>query len=208
MILPRPHLSFSSIDLWLKSKESFRQRYYPKTPPPQYQTIYMKYGNEITEAIKKKEKWVNFIPYLPVFEHPLLVKINGVMIKAFLDSYDPQKQAFYEYKSAMTSWSKNKINKHIQLDIYSLLLQEKYGKVKDECSLIFIETQKVEVKPVIMDGIELTGLGVAPTLKLTGKFKETERIITSEDRGKMRALIGKVAKEIEEDYKAMRHLYI
>ena len=207
MILPKPHLSFSQITMWLTAKESYRKNYYPKIPPLFHSNVYMRYGNEVTEAMERKEPWVSFIPCYDTFELPLLIDIDGVMIKAFIDNIDMKTLRFREQKSAMTSWSENKINKHIQLDIYSLLLQEKYGKITEKCSLVWVETQKVEAKPVIMDGIELTGLGVAPKLKLTGKFKETERIITSEDRGKMRALIGKVAKEISEDYQAMGHLY-
>ena len=207
MILPKPHLSFSQITMWLNAKESYRKQYYPKISPQFHSNVYMRYGNEVTEAMEKKETWVAFIPCYDTFELPLFVEINGILIKAFIDNIDMKTLRFREQKTTMTSWSENKINKHIQLDIYSLLLQEKYGKITEKCSLVWVETQKVEAKPVIMDGIELTGLGVEPTLSLTGKFKETERIITSEDRDEVRELIVRVAKEISEDYKAMGHLY-
>ena len=59
----------------------------------------------------------------------------------------------------------------------------------------------------MMNGIELTGLGTEPTLSLTGKFEETKRKITQDDRDATRELIGRVAKEISEDYKAIGHLY-
>ena len=126
--------------------------------------------------------------------------------KAFIDNIDLARNRFREQKTTMNRWSKNKIDQHIQLDIYSLLLQEKYNKVCNTCSLVWVETQKKE-KTVMMNGIELTGLGTEPTLSLTGKFEETKRKITQDDRDATRELIGRVAKEISEDYKAIGHLY-
>ncbi len=204
MNLPRRHLSFSQIDLWINSQESYRKRYYPKTPPPFMSNVYMEFGNEVTLAMERGEKWVAFIPRLPVFEQKLFIDIDGVPVMAFVDNMDLDAVAFNEQKTGMTAWTENKVQKHLQLDIYSLLLKEKFGKITDECNLVWVQTQK----HIDADIKEKKGLkNEIPTLSLTGEFTVIPRIITQDERDACRELIVKVGREIEEDWLAMRHLY-
>ena len=146
MKLPKKYLSFSQIELWIKSPESYRKRYYPEIAPPQFTTVYMAFGNEVTEAMERNEPHVAFIPRHKTFELKLEVEVEGVPILAFVDNIDMETIAFNEQKTTMTSWSENKIKKHIQLDIYSLLLQIKFGRVTDECNLVWAGTRKKEHK--------------------------------------------------------------
>ncbi len=204
MNLPRPHLSFSQITLWLDSPESYRKRYYPSETPEAFTNMYMEFGNEVTEAMEKGEEWVAFIPRFETFELKLNVEIEGVPILGFIDNIDLDNVQFNEQKTGMTSWSENKVNKHLQLDLYSLLLQEAFERVTDECNLVWVGTEK-HFKTTMMGDIKLTSTTLA--MRLTGEFKVTPRIITQKERDDMRSLIVKVAREIEEDYTAMKHLY-
>ena len=211
MNLPKPHLSFSQIILWLTSKESYRKKYYPAITPEYASSIYMEFGNIVTLAMENKEDWVKFIPCFDTFEHnpnnnpeTKTIDVDGVPILAYIDNIDLEKVKFREQKTGMTPWNETKVNKHLQLDIYSLLLQIEFGRVTDECELVWVQTEK-KFKSVMMGDIEL--LGDTFDLVLTGKYEVIPRIITQADRDACRALIVKVGREIEEDYAAMKHLY-
>lgn len=200
--LPKPHLSFSAISLWLSSKETFRKKYYgeayknPTSPE-------MRFGNYVTEAMERKEEWVAFIPRLEKFEHEMLVDVDGVKILAFVDSVTLKDGKFYEQKTGRTKWTQSKVNRHMQLDLYSLLLQITEGHVQDECTLVWVETKKTQ------DTREFGGMTLSgpSKIELTGVYDPIPRIVTQKDRDKMRKLIVQVAKEIEEDYKAFKDLY-
>lgn len=213
MILPKPHLSFSQIQLWLSSKETYRKKYYADVPPTWGQTPAMAFGNTVTEAMERGEEWVKFIPRYSTFEYNpsdepsdpnvKTLSIQGVPVMAFIDSMNLDTCQFAEQKTGVTPWTQNKVNKHFQLDIYSLLIQKEFGDVQDECFLIWVKTEKVKKKR-IFDGHELEGREI---IQLTGEYKMFPRVITQFDRDEMEKTIVKVGREIEEDYKAMKHLY-
>ena len=200
--LPKEHLSFSQIDLWLRSKETYRKKYYGGVKFAT--TAAMQFGNDTTLAMAANEPHVAYIPRYPRFEREMLVVIDGIPVKAAIDSIDDTINKFYEYKTGKTKWTPNKVAKHLQLDLYSLLLEEEDGFVDDECTLIHIEAENA-VKSIEMDGHTLEG--TSTEIVLTGNVFEFPRIITKEDRAAMRALVVKVGREIEEDFAAYKHLY-
>lgn len=202
--LPRPHLSFSQLELWIKAPETYRKKYYPEHTPEHYQSKEMAFGNEVTLAMERGEDWTAFIPRHKTFEHEMTFDIDGVKILAFVDNMDLETIEFMEQKTGRTKWTQNKVNKHKQLDIYSLGLQLKFGRITDKCKLIWVGTEKI-YKTRMMGDIELTNGSY--DLKLTGEYEIFERIITQQERDEMRALIVRVAKEIEEDFTALKHLY-
>lgn len=200
--LPKGYLSFSQIDLWLKSPDTYRKKYYGGVNFAP--SVAMVFGNEVTEAMERGEDWVAFIPRYPVFERKLLVEIEGIPVVAYIDNSEPTTNAFREQKTGKTKWTENKVNKHIQLPLYSLLLEIEDGFVTDECILVDVRTRN-KTKVYKMGDIEMKG--ESRELELTGEVFETKRIITDEDRAEMRKTVIRVGREIEEDYAAYRHLY-
>lgn len=200
-ILPNGYLSFSQIMLWESSKESYRKRYYPDIRPEQISNVYMWFGNHVTLAMEKDEDWVKFIPRLSEFEHLFDCTIDGVRLRGAIDQFDYATRHFDEQKTTMTSWSENKIMKHFQLDMYSLVIEHVHGRVDDTCNLLWVGTQKDESE--VPSGLS----NGQPAISLTGDFKLTPRTISAADRQVARERIVRVAKEIAEDYAAMKHLY-
>ena len=86
-----------------------------------------------------------------------------------------------------------------------MLLQLKLGKVQDECYLMWIKTRKK------MKTIELVGghtvEAESAEIEVTGEYEMFPRVINQAERDACRELIGRVSREISEDYKAMKHLY-
>jgi len=204
LILPKKYLSFSQITLWEKSKDTYRKQYYD----PNYQgyppTVYMRFGNEVTEAMERGEDWVRFIPHEKEFERKLEGVIDGVPFVAYIDTINSLINKFKEQKSTMKRWSKKKIDDHFQLDLYSLFLEYIDGFVEDECDLVWVETRKKE-KGEIKKG--LSNQGPKIELELTGNFEVTPRVITKEDRQKARERIVRVAREISEDFASLGKFY-
>jgi len=201
--LPKGHLSFSQIDLWLRSKETYRKKYYGgvkfATTPA------MEFGNTVTLAMAAGDPQYDFVPRFPRFEREMLVVIDGIPVKAAIDNIDDLINKFRDYKTGRTKWTQTKVDKHLQLDLYSLLLEEEDGFVDDECFITHIEAENL-VKTIEMDGHLLEGKSTE--IRCTGNVFEYPRIITKEDRARMRDLVVKVGREIEEDFAAYKHLYI
>jgi hypothetical protein len=205
IILPKPHLSFSQITLWLGAKETYRKKYYPEKMPDYGQTPEMAFGNTVTEAMEKGEDWVSFIPHYPTFEYDASFVVDEVPVMAYIDNVDLNSYQFGEQKTGRTPWTQNKVNKHLQLDIYSMLMQLKLGFVQDDCYLIWVEAQK-KVKTVELPGGHIVTAESAE-IELTGNYTQFKRTITQKERDACRELIVRVGKEISEDYRAMKHLY-
>jgi len=214
MILPKPHLSFSQMFLWEYSKETYRKKYYPKITPHFATSPAMAFGNHVTEAMERGEEFTRFIPRYPVFEYNpsdepdnpdcKTLSIGGVPIMGFIDNMNMNTIQFSEQKTGVTPWTQNKVNKHFQLDLYSLLLYKQFGRVEDECFLIWVKTAK-QRKTVMMGDIELEGNSTE--IILTGEFEVFSRIITQEDRDAMEARVIRIGREIEEDFAAMKKFY-
>lgn len=194
--LPRPYLSYSSIIIWLKNKEEYRRRYYYTDSKP-FESIYTRFGKYIAELLEKDDESVKFIPRYSHPEFKIDFNIDGVPIKAFIDSFDPETFSFYEYKTSIKdNWNDKTVEEHMQLPFYSLLIKEIYGHVNNECKLFALKT-RFKDNVIVFQGHKLEG---KKQLELTGEIKEFKRIITDEERKNIRLIITTVAKEISDDY--------
>lgn len=138
---------------------------------------------------------MDFVPQLDTPEQQIQVDIDGVPIFGFIDSFDPNTRAFYEFKTGRKPWTEDRVAKHLQLDIYSLCIEEIYGSVEDECTLVWLPTEKIDKpKTGLITHEESYGI------KLTGEVQTFKRVITDDERKATRELIVRVAKEISDDF--------
>lgn len=218
LILPKGHLSFSQITLWLTAKETYRKKYYPKERPAYAQSPEMAFGNFITEEMEKNNPLFDFIPRYDTFEYPQKEKppvtfsIEGINIEAYVDQLCLSTVTFREQKTGRTPWTQSKVDKHIQMDLYSTLLKDTFGKVDDECELIWVPARRKVKTVILVDGSEVTSESseievVGPCEEYPLGYLSFKRVITDAERDKMRALIVQIGNEISEDYQALRHLY-
>lgn len=202
LILPTGYLSHSQIELWEKSRESYRTTYYGGKRFTG--NMYTDFGNEVTLAMERNEPWVAFIPRFSVFERAFIVDIDGIPFKGQIDQFEPSTGCFAEQKTVMTKWSDNKIAKHKQFDRYSLAIEIMDGFVQDLAFFIDVRSAKRK-KSEMVCGIEVFG---DDEMYLTGEFNVIERVVTAEDREREFANISRVGREIAEDFAAMKHLYV
>lgn len=191
--LPKPYLSYSAISTWLKNPYEFRRKYYQNEQTIMTPELY--FGKKISKLLEDKHESLEHIRQYSVPEQEISVEIAGVPIYGFVDSFEPEPCAFLEYKTGVTPWTEKRVLEHLQLDIYSTAIEEIFGKVQDECTLIWMQTEKIE-KPQ-------TGRITheqAYEIGFTGKVIEFPRVITKEDRDKTRSLLVEVATAISKDY--------
>ena len=218
IILPVGHLSFSQITLWLSGRETYRKKYYPDIRPHYAQSPEMAFGNFITEEMEKGNPEFDFIPRYDTFEYPSKVEpevnfeVEGIVVKAYIDQLWLEKVKYREQKTGRTPWTQNKVNKHIQLDLYSMLLEQHFGFVDEDTELLWVPARK-KIKTVELPGghtvtaesTEIEVVGPCPEFPLG--YVTYPRRITALERKAIKELVVRVAKEISEDYRAMRHLY-
>lgn len=199
--LPKPYLSYSQVRLWLEDKEKYRDRYYRRISEPGNR--WLMFGSEIAKGLETGEIQIPGLIQYPVSEHQIKLDVEGVPFYAYIDSYDPKRRKFREYKTGMPKagglprWTQKEVDNHMQLDVYSLLIQLSEGSVDDECHLDWIVTQNKK-KTVMFNGMELEG--DAAGIELAGDVVSFARIITQQQRDRIKFLIRSVADEISRDY--------
>lgn len=209
-LLPKPYLSYSAINTFLTNPSDFRKRYYeniqlPSTPELNFGK---KIGEMVEDIIKKKgditEKTYSeytsdgitvSIPHGNIAEQELKFEVDGVPVLGYIDSFLSDKKYIFEMKTGKTPWTQGRVDKHLQLDIYSLGVELITGSVNDECVLVWLETQKRELP----QGGRRTHAG-AYEIEFTGKVKEFVRTITAREREEAYNTIVRVAQDISEDY--------
>lgn len=208
--LPKGYLSYSQINMWLKSPNSYRKAYFQGKKT--FDTAYTRFGKNIASELENEHIEDEILSQVPRFSNPeekIELEIEGVPFLGFIDSYNPDIQAFREYKtgirnkSGKSPWDIQKVYTHLQLPLYSLAIQEQFGNVQDKCYLDWIETEWIE-KEIEFEGHILKSGD--KELRLTGYVETFERIIPQAERDATKELLVKVAQEISDDYKEFKKL--
>lgn len=203
IILPKEYFSWSQLRVWLENKEMYRDRYYRNIQEPG--SRYLMFGSEIAHGLEHGTLVVPGLTQYAVREERCDVSIDGIKFHGYIDTFDPIKKKFREFKTGIRKqngaprWTEEEVRKHGQLDVYSLLIQEKYGEVDDECHLDWIVTRQKKIK-TLFDGHELEADG--RELELTGEVISFTRIIDQKQRDAMKSLIVSCANEVSHDYLA------
>ncbi len=202
--LPKGRLSWSQYNLWIRSPEQYRRQYYYGIK--QETNVEMRFGDAVAKLMQSGAGGpvIDKIPRFEVSEYEVETEVNGVRVLAFIDTFDPTRIAFDEYKTGHANrkgeapWDQVKVRKHGQLPFYAAALKAHHGKVFHTCHLHWIETE-AEAMTEDFGGIVMTGSDVR-SLRLTGRIETFPRKIEKWEITLMENQILKVAKEISKDY--------
>ena len=198
-------LRYSAYDTWLKSPSSYREKYYEGKSFTTAETVF---GHEMHKVMETKTGWSNHpilsqVPRNEVSEKDIVVTIDGAKIGGRIDSFDPERREFIDYKfshrnaDGKAPWDAVKVAKHRQLVFYAILIEKKLGRVGMYHKLAWIETRfKKEMEQVGSRSIESD----SRKLELTGDFKVFRRHVFKWEREAMKESIKKVAQEINDDF--------
>jgi len=175
------------------NRQRFQDKYYRGIEG--FVTPELIFGKKVGEMLEHGDESLAHISHGDVAEKKLEFEVDGIPVLGYIDSFRSEDSFIYEFKTGKTPWTQGRVDKHFQLDVYSLGVEILEGKVNDECMLVWMETQKVE-KP---KGGRATHAG-AYEIEFTGKVKEFTRVITVEDRALAYDRIITTAQDISEDY--------
>jgi hypothetical protein len=191
--------------LWIKDPSAYRRRYYENEKP--FETVETIFGKRIADFLENNHEDYKHIPQYSIPEKTIEVEIDGAKFNGRLDSFCDKELKFLDHKTGhldkngKVPWNKVKVVKHSQLPFYSMLIKEKYGKVKNLCHIIWIETE-FKNKSIEFSGHTLEAQ--TRELVLTGKIKKFSRIIQEWERKKIKEKYLQITKEIHDDFKQYR----
>lgn len=210
--LPKGYLSHSAMECWRSSKDQYRLKYYSKDDNYTFSTMYTEFGKDIAliledKKAKKAHPVLSKVPGYKACEYPLMFEVEGVPIKGYIDSFDPNKKRVLEYKTSIKRkdgkqhWNNVSVKKHNQMLLYALGVKTLLGSVHPEVKLIWMETDYREVCSEVPFG-NTTITDCKPGLYLTGHFEVFKRKLEDWEFEWMKREIVKVATEISVDYTA------
>ncbi len=195
--LPRGHLSWSQLSLWEKDPNLYYQIYIDGLD--MIRTPYLKLGTRLDEAIQNgqdefKDPMINYLvmmlPKYPKMQYRIEIDFEGIKLVGLLDGFSAlrKKLVIGEYKSGQ-KFTQTKADKLGQLDVYSLLVWKKFGRLPDKIYLHWAETKVKENEEGQKE------------VFFTGKTRTFETTRTMKDLILIGGRIHKAYKEIKEMWK-------
>lgn len=192
LLNPRGYLSHTQVDMWLKSPVRYARRYFDNQDD--FENDAMRLGKITSNALEHGDAQddevlqaiISLLPAYKVREHeikaPLDTPYGEVILLGKLDTWEPGR--FREYKTGVVPWTQNKANKHGQMWHYGTLIYLT-EKILPEAHLDWIQTERDE------NG----------ELRFTGQITPFEVNITLQGVVEYMALVSRVAKEIDTEYR-------
>lgn len=195
LLNPRGYLSWTQIDMWRRS----RQRYIDKYMLGDGKDIInsgLEYGKVTSDALETGETTgdelldavVALLPRYSEREHEIRVQMrtNGHTFDLLgkMDTFDPKGLRFREYKTGRVKWTQSKAQAHKQMHHYATMINLKHGQLPTEAWLDWAETEEV-------DGV----------VGFTGHIESFHVKLGMTEVLEYMALAGKVAREIDEEYR-------
>ncbi len=176
-------LSWSSLSLFnLKpygDKEKWYRRYVLGTKDPVNNE--MIFGKKIADSFQSKTPLAPVTLY-PVVEHKLEVKLDGIPLIGYIDTYDSDTHCFREFKTGKAAWTQKRANEHGQLKMYALMLYLLY-KAKPGSYTIHLDWIPTEegwdvpiqfISPIKIESFEVK-ITMADITKFASYIKRTAR---------------------------------
>jgi hypothetical protein len=200
MLLPKPYISVSQINLWYTDREKYINRYYLDLP--EEPSIYMDFGKQFaedTEAYIKDgiimETFPNF--YLDKIrplkgleaEKEISLSINDIQVKGFIDAWDKENNKVIDFKTSGKPWTIDTLKNSIQMKVYALAM--------------FVNGDKIPESQINWLGTKKTKNG----LEFTGESYELNHTFVMDDLLKAIVLIENTCKEISEHFTSFLHTY-
>lgn len=193
ILLPRRHLSYTQMMLWIKNPQRYRREYFEGAP--KLDTKYLRFGKNMATMVEEgtyKDILPGLVVY-PVTELEIHTTIAGVPILAYIDNYHPEWNVFREDKTGKIPWTESRVQKHEQLVFYAAALKSFKGTMPEYCHLDWIET-------VEDDGSDFWSI-VEKKVMLTGVVLSFKRVFDAREVDRMEKLVLKSAQEISRAYK-------
>lgn len=210
LILPKQdkegkyYLSYSQMSAWKKSKREYIRKYFlGESDDNEGLKKYGEFGHKVGQAFEnndysafepKEQEFLKTLPRYDEFETEIRLQIDGCYILGYIDTNTAPEDG---YVKKLGDYKTGEVDKrtadyesedYIQTEIYSAALQQKYGKLPDDVSVILIGRSGNAFK--------------GEELKLDFTKNIIPKVITQERIDQVIAEVQDIAEEISRYYKA------
>jgi hypothetical protein len=198
MLLPKPYISVSQINLWYSDRQKYINRYFLNIP--EETSIYMDFGKQFatsTETFIKDGIIDNNLPHFYLekirpmkgleAEKEISLSINDIQVKGFIDAWDVHNNKVIDFKTSGKPWTIDTLKTSLQMKVYSLAMFVNGDQIP-ESQINWLGTRRNK------NGLEFTG----ESYELNHTFEMDELL-------KAIVLIEQTCKEISEVYKSFLH---
>lgn len=134
-------LSHSSLESFKWDKNEWYNNYILGLP--RVESEEMKFGKAFAKAIEDGKPMAP-VTILSKVEQPFKVVFSSIPLIGFADTFDHKTfRALGEFKTSKTIWTQDRVNKHLQFDMY-LLMNFITNKIKPEDVSLFLECVQTE----------------------------------------------------------------
>ena len=200
MLLPKPYISVSQINLWYSDRQKYINRYFLDLP--EEPSIYMNFGKQFatsTETFIKDGIIDNNLPHFYLekirpmkgleAEKEISLSINDIQVKGFIDAWDVHNNKVIDFKTSGKPWTMDTLKGSLQMKVYALAM--------------FVNGDQIPESQINWLGTKRTKNG----LSFTGESHELRHTFEMDDLLKGIVLIEQTCKEISETYTSFLHSF-
>jgi hypothetical protein len=200
MLLPKPYISVSQINLWYSDRQKYINRYFLNLP--EEPSIYMNFGKQFAEDTEAYIKDGIIMETFPDFyiekirpmkgleaEKEISLSINDIQVKGFIDAWDVHNNRVIDFKTSGKPWTIDTLKTSLQMKVYSLAMFVNGDQIP-ECQINWLGTRRMK------NGLIFTG----ESFELNYTFEMNELL-------KAIVLIEQTCKEISECYTSFLHSF-
>jgi hypothetical protein len=200
MLLPKPYISVSQINLWYSDRQKYINRYFLNLP--EEPSIYMDFGKQFatsTETFIKDGIIDNNLPHFYLekirpmkgleAEKEISLSINDIQVKGFIDAWDIENNRVIDFKTSGKPWTIDTLKDSLQMKVYALAM--------------FVNGESIPESQINWLGTKRTKDG----LSFTGESHEIRHTFEMDELLKAIVLIEQTCKEISKTYTSFLHSY-
>jgi hypothetical protein len=193
MLLPKPYISVSQINLWYSDREKYINRYFLNLP--EEPSIYMNFGKQFatsTETFIKDGIIDNNLPHFYIekirsmkgleAEKEISLSINDIQVKGFIDAWDVHNNRVIDFKTSGKPWTMDMLKDSLQMKVYALAM--------------FVNGESIPESQINWLGTKRSKNG----LSFTGESFELKHTFEMDELLKAIVFIEQTCKEISKTY--------
>ena len=193
MLLPKPYISVSQINLWYSDRQKYINRYFLNLP--EEPSIYMDFGKQFatsTETFIKDGIIDNNLPHFYIekirsmkgleAEKEISLSINDIQVKGFIDAWDVHNNRVIDFKTSGKPWTMDMLKDSLQMKVYALAM--------------FVNGESIPESQINWLGTKRSKNG----LSFTGESFELKHTFEMDELLKAIVFIEQTCKEISKTY--------